>query len=290
MHHNSLPVPVSCLGSVFFGSNPQEVRIAVDSLCDGTSLPSQIVIVVDGPISDELEEVLSVYHKCDFIDIIYLSSNQGLGLALNKGLEHCKYDIIIRFDTDDVNHPTRISEMFTYLMVNPSVDLAGSYVNEFIPISKTIAKLRLKRTPLQNKLIYRSLNYRNAINHPTVAFRKHAIQNVGSYEDIPYFEDYYLWLKLRDAGAIMSNIPKSLVFMRRTSSLSRRYGFRYAKYELNFAYKALKCRYVGIIFVIAIIVRFLMHCLPSQFQQIQDNLPWRGKSFYGKNPELLCNE
>ena len=42
----------------------------------------------------------------------------------------------------------------------------------------------------------KSIIKRNPINHVTVMFKKDSILEVGNYENLPYFEDYYLWCKL----------------------------------------------------------------------------------------------
>jgi glycosyltransferase involved in cell wall biosynthesis len=285
MSADMIIAPVSCLGSVFTGSVTHEVKLSIDSLLRSTSLPAQIVIIVDGPISNSLRQLLRIYEDGRYIEVIAYSTNHGLGHALNIGLEYCRYEIVIRFDTDDINCSARIAQLYQYMNANPKVALAGSYVNEFIPIDSRIAKMRIKRTPLGSQDISKALLYKNAINHPSVAFRKTAILKVGSYEDIPYFEDYYLWLKMRAANMVMVNIPVPLVFMRRTSVLSRRYGLNYTKKELNFVLRVVKYKLGGPIFVISFIMRIILHSLPGPIQYLQDYLPWRGKSFLSSNPD-----
>lgn len=279
--------PVSCIGSVFWGSVTHEVKLSIDSLLAGTLLPAQILIIVDGPITDHLQQLLMAYMDNDYIDVIAYSYNEGLGRALRKGLQNCIHDIIIRFDTDDINHSTRVAKLYEYMLANPTVDLVGSYVSEFIPIDTSTAKMRIKRTPLDSESVSQALIYKNPINHPSVAFRKTSIFKVGSYEDIPYFEDYYLWMKMKAANMIMVNVPIPLVFMRRTSILTRRSGYNYAKKEFNFALRVLNKKLAGPIFIAFVMMRIFLHCMPRQMQRLQDYLPWRGRSFLASNPDSI---
>ena len=43
------------------------------------------------------------------INVVPILSNVGLGKALNLGLNHCKYDLVARMDSDDISLPEKIS-------------------------------------------------------------------------------------------------------------------------------------------------------------------------------------
>ena len=62
--------------------------------------------------------------------------------------------------------------------------------------------------------IKKSICYRNPFNHPSVAFRIKAVNKVGGYEDVPFFEDWFLWAKMISSNANVANIDKSLVKFR----------------------------------------------------------------------------
>ena len=49
---------ISVIMSIYKSDVPEYVRIALDSLLNQTRLPDEIVIVADGPVPAELEEVV----------------------------------------------------------------------------------------------------------------------------------------------------------------------------------------------------------------------------------------
>ena len=116
----------------------------------------------------------------------------GLGISLSKGLIKCRGDIIIRQDLDTFNNPKR----FFYLWKNIVIykyDIIGSYMIENFKNNFPV----IRKVPLDRNQIYKKLNLKNSFNHPTVAFRRYSINKIGSYENILFFEDYYLWLKAK---------------------------------------------------------------------------------------------
>ena len=64
------------------------------------------------------------------ITSIYNEINLGLGPSLAKGLHACTYDIVIRFDTDDLNISNRVYTQHQYLLNNPSISCCSSDVIE----------------------------------------------------------------------------------------------------------------------------------------------------------------
>ena len=74
-----------------------------------TVTPDEIVIVKDGPLTEELEKVLIRYKEkyLQIFNIVESKENIGLGRALNLGLEICKNELVARMDTDDISKSKR---------------------------------------------------------------------------------------------------------------------------------------------------------------------------------------
>ena len=230
---------VSALGSVYINTNVLELSQAVNSLLSGSVVPSEIVIVVDGPVSSSVNLYLSKLESPIFI-LVFLPSNVGLGLALASGLACCSGDLVLRFDTDDINHSSRLDLVLAEFNANPDLDIMGTFVYEFSSESFFPAIARIKKVPLSCSSIYRTLNWRNPINHPSVVFRKSSIEAIGSYEHMPFYEDYFLWLKARSRGLIMRNLSIPTVFMRRDSLNLRRSGYIFFLAELRFSISCIR--------------------------------------------------
>lgn len=92
------------LMSVYYKEKPEYLKLALDSVLNQTFLATEIVLIKDGPLTKELDEVIEEYDKkySGLFRIFALEKNAGLGKALNFGVQQCKYDLIARMDTDDI--------------------------------------------------------------------------------------------------------------------------------------------------------------------------------------------
>ena len=108
----------SVLMSVYRNDKPEFVRIAIESVTTRQTLkPSEVVLVVDVPVSDTLANVIKEYEDApeSIFKVIWLPENQGLGNALNIGLKEASFEIIARMDSDDVSIPNRFEKQIHYL-------------------------------------------------------------------------------------------------------------------------------------------------------------------------------
>ena len=69
----------SVLVSVYKNDNSKQVSEAIESMLSQTISPEQFVIVIDGPISKELYDLISNYSKNSLFDIVWIKQNGGLG-------------------------------------------------------------------------------------------------------------------------------------------------------------------------------------------------------------------
>lgn len=235
----------------------------LESLERQTLFPAEIVIVEDGPITSDLQKVLDFWRVRLPIVSLRLPKNVGLGRALNQGLNVCKYDIVARMDTDDICHPLRFEKQISTLKVI-DVDICGSWVSEFETSCEIVTAFR--RPPENHSEIVASSRLRNPLNHPSVMYRKSAVLNVGGYDDVLFFEDYHLWLKLIDRGYKFYNIQEPLVAMRAgIGQLSRRGGLNYARLEVDFLLRSSREGIMGKRHALRnTLIRFPLRVLPTK--------------------------
>ena len=199
-------------------------------------IPNQIIIVLDGPIKKDLKYFIhEIKKKYNIIETISLKNNEGLGKALKEGLNYCKNNLIARFDSDDINMNNRLKIQYDFLMKNKDIDVLGSYVKEY-NFRNFSLNSKIKKVPINDEDIKKNMLIRNPINHPSIIFKKDRIENAGSYDDMKFFEDYYLWLKCKKLSFKFHNINQALVSMRRKNNLVRRKGYKYILYEMKFSY------------------------------------------------------
>ena len=210
------------------------MKTSLDSLLTQTLLPNEIILVEDGPLTSELEQVVSDYSsRYPILKVVPLPQNQGLGKALNEGLKYCSYELVARMDTDDIAKPDRFQKQVEVFEKHPEIDVCGAWIDEFEgDIDKIISTRKL---PEWHNDIATYAKKRNPINHPVVMFKKSAVVKAGSYQHFPLFEDYYLWVRMLMNGAKFYNIQESLLWFRFSPEMfKRRGGWGYAMKELKF--------------------------------------------------------
>ena len=148
-HH----APFSVAISVYKNDNPVFFDRALNSITENqTIMPNEIVLVVDGPVSAELNKVIDMYEdKFNIFKIIRLKKNGGLGNALKIAVENSTYELIARMDSDDVSLPARFEEQLKFFVLNPETDVVGGNITEFIGNENNIVGMR--SVPLTNEAI-----------------------------------------------------------------------------------------------------------------------------------------
>ena len=251
------------LGAVYGGDSPDYFELALLSVIKQT-IRVPICLVVDGPIPSRLEEVLVKY--VDQIDyLIRCPRNAGLGASLRHALEQLKtnFEYAIRFDSDDINFRNRFEVMINAIEAE-GLDLVGSHIQE-CGGPKLDHVIGVRKVPIESGEIHSKMALRNPFNHPSVAFRIEAVLAVGNYEDVPFFEDWYLWAKMVASNLHVGNIDQPLVKFRYSADmLDRRRGFTYLSYEFSFFRKLWRLRSFGTISILPIMsLRLMTRLLPS---------------------------
>lgn len=224
----------SVLMSIYKNEKPAFLIQALDSMLNQTVSPSEIVMVKDGPLTRELEDVLSDYdseHSGLFKFISY-DENHGLGYALRQGMLACSNEIVARMDTDDVARPDRMEKQLA--AIGKGLDMVGSDVVEFVESpDKPIASTDL---PKGMEAISAYSKRRNPFRHPPMTFRKSKVLEAGNYSsEFLYFEDWDLFNRMLACGCQADNLSEPLVAMRVSDDFySRRGGSQYLKYAKAF--------------------------------------------------------
>lgn len=231
---------ISVLMSVYKNDIAQNVKTAVESIINQTFRPSQVVIVVDGPVPDEttktLEELKELYSE---VEIYPLEQNVGLGNALKEGMTHCGNEIVARMDSDDIAVEDRFEKQIKKFEEDSELSIVGSNIAEFIGDKDNVVSIR--SVPEKHEDICKYLKKRCPFNHMTVMFKKSEVEKAGGYLHWFYNEDSYLWARMYLAGCKFANIPENLVYARiNEATFQRRGGYKYYKSErdlFKFMYK-----------------------------------------------------
>lgn len=227
----------SVLMAVYIKDNPEYFAIALDSMINQTYPPDEIVIVKCGQITEELQIIIHDRQKRNAsITEVPLAADPGFALSLNAGLEACRNELVARMDADDCSYPERCELQVKEFEKNPSLDIVGTQIREFIGTMDNVTGER--KVPLSNEEIYEFAKLRDPFNHPTVMYKKSAVQAVGSYSDCSN-EDTDLWIKMLSRNAVCMNIDIPLLYFRfDEQTYRRRKSWKQTKALLGIRYSA----------------------------------------------------
>lgn len=233
-------IKFSVLMSVYYKDKKEYLNEAIESIINQTLLPNELIIVEDGPLTSEINTLLTNYtQKYEWIKLVKLAENRGLGEALREGIKYCKYEYIARMDADDFSLPNRFEKQINFLQKNLEIDLLGGYICEYD--EELINPISIREVPLQAEEIKKFMRARNPFNHVSVIFKRSAVLLSGNYENMLYFEDYYLWCKMLSNNCNIMNMNEVLVNVRAGKSFfKRRGGIRYAKAVIHFEKSIMK--------------------------------------------------
>lgn len=255
--------PYSVLMSLYFKEKPAYFQDAMESMLHQTVLPDEIVLVKDGPLTEELDQLIDGYVEMypEIIRILPLETNHGLGVALRIGLKECRNELVARMDTDDIAALDRCEKQLAIFESDPAVGVVGGHITEFIGEEENLVAKR--RVPEQNEEIHAYMKSRNPFNHMTVMFKKSEVEQAGSYLDWFWIEDYYLWIRMMENGSKFYNLQSVLVKVRVGSDMyKRRGGMRYFKSQARLFWYMRKAGLIGpIMFYRNLLVRFTVQIL-----------------------------
>ena len=219
--------------SVYHNDSAVFVKRALESIWDAQTVrPTQIVLVVDGPVgADIMDVILDFQAHCPVLKMVQLAENAGSGNAMRVAMEVVDCELIARMDSDDISAPTRFEEQLSFFAENTNVDVLGGDISEFVGEEENIVAYR--RVPATDHEIKNYMRKRCPLNHVTVMFKKSAVLKAGGYIEQFWNEDYYLWIRMAECGATMANTATVLVNVRTGQDMySRRGGKKYFKSEM----------------------------------------------------------
>lgn len=224
----------SVLMAVYKKDNDDYFKKALESITEQTLMPHEIVIIKDGPLTDSLNETIEDFNSSypGLFKIVGLEHNQGLGLALKRGILECSNQWIARMDSDDISRKDRFEIQARFIAENPSLDIVGSDIVEFVDDIDNL--LAVRRVPYESEDIASYAHLRNPFNHMTVMYRKKCVVDAGNYQESKLNEDYNLWVRMIINGAVCANIEDFLVYARTGRDMyKRRGGFKYAVSDIK---------------------------------------------------------
>ncbi|AOR24752.1 glycosyltransferase [Clostridium taeniosporum] len=244
----------SVLMSVYKNENPKYFKLSIESMINQTLKPNEIVIVKDGALTKELNEIINNFEikYPNLFTIVNLKNNVGLGKALNEGLKKCKNELVARMDTDDISIDKRCELQIKEFENNNKLSIVGTIIDEFYDKPTDIISSRV--VPINHEDILKFSRRRNPFNHPTVMYKKSEVLSCGGYGDYRRNQDFDLFVRMLNSGYVAKNINKSLLLFRANKdNLKRRKSWTKCRSNISMMHDFWKKGYSGLIdlFIVA---------------------------------------
>jgi glycosyltransferase involved in cell wall biosynthesis len=253
---------------------------AVESIRNQTFSDFEFLIIDDASTDGSRERLKKWANRDARIHLILHSRNRGLGYSLHEGVKKARGDWIARMDADDLAFPGRLKKQLAYVEEHSSIDILGTWA---LDIDGEGTPLQQRTYPVDHAEIAR-LIWTNPLVHPTVMFRKSAVQAAGSYDpDLRKRQDYELWFRCLKEGLCFGNVPEILLRYRFTEEYYERNDLQVAWNQAKIGWKgcwrvgASPVAYVG---VGAPVLRALLPLRMNRFlhKQLRRVDPRRGSS------------
>jgi GT2 family glycosyltransferase len=181
------------------------------------------VVWIDDGSTDEnslkLMELLKHFKNSSrFIKYIYQKNETNMGLAIssNIGMSLCSSELVFKMDSDDIMMPHRMSSQIQFMNLHANAVLCGANIRMFH--TKEDKKYIVNDTAHPERITWDDLHRTKIswyMNHPTICFRKSAINAVGNYNNTYYLhEDYDLFARLLRKYGVLYNLQEILVLYR----------------------------------------------------------------------------
>lgn len=181
------------------------------------------LIVLDHGSSDGSRELAAKYQELDSrIELHSFPDAVGLSGLLNKGIELCDCEFMMRHDADDVCFPDRMAVTLAAFDNDPSCIAIGGQANV---INATGQKIGDMRMPIGTTRVASASLFHNPIAHPTAMLRFGEMKNRGVIYGVDFMgvlperqrivvpalaEDYFLFGQLAILGKC-NNLPNKLI-------------------------------------------------------------------------------
>ena len=260
-------VEFSVLTTVYKQESPTNLRKSLLSSYEQTIKPTEIILVCDGELTEELDrELEKLKIEIPILKIFYLPENLGSGPASLFGVNHCQTELIARMDSDDYSVETRFEKQIAAFKKNPNLIMVGSNILE-----KNSEFTALKKVPEYTEEIRQYSRLRNPFNNPSSMMKKEYILKAGNYREFRYLEDYDLTMRLLHDNPTKDffNIQEPLVIMQTNdSSYLRRGGLLYAKTDFILQLDFYRRKDINLLeFLRNIFLRNLIRIFPNKLRK-----------------------
>lgn len=195
------------MGVYYHRPDIQLLERSVKSVLEQTVKDIELLICDDGSIEEAVAYVDKLAKDDCRVHVVREGTLYSLPEKLNACLNKAKGKWIARMDDDDLSYPERFEKQIRFLGDHPEVAFLGCWAN-LLRSKELVGVRKLPEFPT-----VRDFYFTQPFLHPTLIFRREAIEAVGGYSEekcCRLCEDYDLLLRLYQAGYQGANLPEVL--------------------------------------------------------------------------------
>lgn len=188
-------------------NSEKTIKRSLESILFQSFKDYEIIIIDDGS-KDKTVSIIKEFQD-KRIKFFYNFINKGLAFTLNKAISLSKYDLIARFDSDDLMLPNRIQKQYEFMIKNKNIDILGTNAllrKEFNQKAYSITNLKLNH----NDIVKQDISNLWVI-HPSVMIRKNILIDNKYNEQLKRTEDLDLWLRLKRNNYKFANLKEAYI-------------------------------------------------------------------------------
>ena len=228
---------VSVLMGIYNEPDRERVKRAIDSILDQTYSDLEFIICDDGSKPSFFLWLKEYCKKDERIRLLRNKTNGGLAKALNTCIDHASGKYLARMDADDYSAKDRIEKQISYLETHPGAAFVGC--NVWLTDRKGIwGKRKVETRPTKKSFLFTS-----PFVHPTVIFRREALQDAGGYSEdkgVLRTEDYELFMRLYAKGHAGNNLQECLFYYYEDPQVLSKRKYRYRINECKVRYQGFR--------------------------------------------------
>lgn len=266
IRHDNSRTTCAFLLPVYGGDNAIFFRRAIESILaqSVSSASISIYLGIDGPIDKALESVVKEF-SVKIHRIIRSPVCQGLARNLNALISILEdEEFIFRMDADDVCLPNRVSLQLDYFKTHTDIGILGGAIQEIGSDGKKYGV----RTYPKRVVVKNYIRYASPLAHPTVAFRRSAINMLSGYPLSGVNEDIQMWFAALEKGIEIDNLDEPILLFQVNHGFYKRRSYTKAFGEAK-AYIIGNYRLHGITLALLYpVLRLLFRLMPSRIVRL----------------------
>jgi glycosyltransferase involved in cell wall biosynthesis len=219
---------------------------AIESVLRQTFRDFELIVIDDGS-SDRTQAIAEEYAATDSRVRVISHANIGMGESLNRAMAQARFEWIARLDADDLMLPHRLERQLAFVLDNPDVAVAASFVRFIAEDGRTLGTGRYPYTSRSIVQQYLRDNLVISLSHPSVLIRRSVAQEVGGYR-AQYWpcDDLDLWCRIAERGGTILVQPEILTEYRRHADSACSTSARQIEERRAWVQASMRCRRGGL--------------------------------------------